>query len=364
VTVRATETAPPADQTEIEIDGDESVALERLHAWGFTDGLPVVVPTRERVERMCAGAKHYPLESLGNLAPREGAATIQKIAVNAVMAGCLPEHMPVLEAVVAAIQAADFNLIGMQTTTHPCALLAIVQGPVTGTLRMNMGHGCMGPGNRANASIGRAVRLILQNIGGAIPGATDKATQGSPAKYGFCFAENEHESPWPPLRTTLGFGIEDSCVTVAAAEGPHNINDHGSSSGESILNTVAQTMSTVGNNNLYVGGDHFVVFGPEHAAVVAQSGFSREDVQRYLYEHARVSVERISAEKLAELTSWGGYGDQIEAWNGRIPLARGPELIRVLVAGGAGKHSSWLPTFAVGFTSTHRIDVDKEICTL
>ncbi len=125
----ATETAPPAEQLELEIDGDEAAALERFHAWGFTDGLPVVIPTRERVARMCAGAKHYPLESLGNLAPREGAATIQKIAINAVMAGCLPEHMPVLEAAITAILAPEFNLFGMQTTTHPCALLCIVQGP-------------------------------------------------------------------------------------------------------------------------------------------------------------------------------------------------------------------------------------------
>ena len=360
----AAATVPPPEQIEIDVEGDEAAALELFHAWGFTDGLPVVIPTRERVARMCAGAKHYALESLGNLAPRDGAATIQKIAINAVMAGCLPEHMPVLEAAVAAMRESDFNLIGMQTTTHPCALLAIVQGPVAAELGMNAGHGCMGPGTRANASIGRALRLIQQNIGGAIPGLTDKATQGSPAKYGFCFAENEAESPWPPLRTTLGFTAEDSCVTVAAAEGPHNVNDHLSSSGESILNTIAQTMATVGNNNLYVGGDHFVVLGPEHARVIADSGFSREDVQAWLYEHARVPVERISAPKLEELTSWGGYAGQLEGWGGRIPLAREASLLRVLVAGGAGKHSCWIPTFAVGYSQTRAVEVQKEICLL
>lgn len=355
---------PPPGQLEVEIEGDEEDALERLHAWGWTDGLPVVVPTRERVTRMCAGAKHYALESLGNLAPREGAATIQKIAINAVMAGCVPEHMPVLEAAVTAMLDPDFNLIGMQTTTHPCALLAIVQGPVARDLGMSSGHGCMGPGNRANASIGRALRLVLQNVGGALAGTTDKATQGSPAKYGFCFAENEEASPWPPLRTTIGFGVDDSCVTVAAAEGPHNVNDHLSSSGESILRTIAGTMATVGNNNLYVGGDHFVVLGPEHADTIASSGFSREDVQAWLYEHARVPVERIPASKLEELTSWGGYAGQIDGWGGRIPLARDASLIRVLVAGGAGKHSSWIPTFAVGYASTRAVERDKEICLL
>jgi hypothetical protein len=358
------EAAPSPEQLAVTIEGDEAAALERFHAWGWTDGLPVVIPTRERVARMCAGAKHYPLESLGNLAPRDGAATIQKIAINAVMAGCLPEYMPVLEAAVAAMREPDFNLIGMQTTTHPCALLAIVQGPVAAAIGMNAGHGCMGPGARANASIGRALRLILQNVGGAVPGRTDKATQGSPAKYGFCFAENEAESPWPPLRTMLGFGVDDSCVTVAAAEGPHNVNDHLSSSGESILNTVAQTMATVGNNNLYVGGDHFVVLGPEHAQAIAASGFSREDVQRWLYESARVPVERISAQKLEELQSWGGWGDQLAAWNGRIPLARDPSLLRILVAGGAGKHSCWIPTFAVGYAQTRAVEMDEEICRL
>lgn len=358
------ETAPPADQLELVVDGDEAAALERFHAWGYTDGLPVVVPTRARVEEMCAGARHYPLESLGNVAPRNGAATVQKIAINAVMAGCLPEHMPVLEAAVLALCEPEFNLIGVQTTTHPCALLAIVQGPVAAAIGMNAGHGCMGPGTRANASIGRALRLILQNVGGAIPGLTDMATQGGPAKYGFCFAENEAESPWPPLRTTLGFAITDSCVTVAAAEGPHNVNDHLSRTGESILATIAQTMATAGNNNLYVGGDHFVVLGPEHARTVADSGFSREDVQRYLYERARVPVDRIPPQKLEELTSWGGYGNQLAAWQGRIPLARDASLLRVLVAGGAGKHSCWIPTFAVGFARTRAVDLHTELCRL
>lgn len=360
----ASQTAPSPQQLELEIDGDEAAVLERFHAWGYTDGLPVVIPTPERVQAMCAGAKHYPPESLGNLSPRDGAATIQKIAINAVMAGCLPAYMPVLEAAVAAMCQSEFNLIGMQTTTHPCALLCIVQGPVAAELGFHGGHGCMGPGTRANASVGRALRLILQNIGGAIPGLTDKATQGSPAKYGFCFAENEAESPWPPLRTTLGLAAADSCVTVAAAEGPHNINDHASSDGESILQTVAQTMATVGNNNLYVGGDHFVVFGPEHAHAIAASGFTRADVQHFLYEHARVPVERIPASKLDELTSWGGYAAQLDSWGGRIPLARDASLLRVLVAGGAGKHSSWIPTFAVGYSQTRAIEANKEICLL
>ncbi len=352
---------PPKDLYEIEFEGDELELAEQYHAWGWTDGLPIIVPTPERVNAMCGGSKRHPVVSLGTLAPRGGIATIQKIAINAVMAGCLPEHMPVLEAAVEAIQDPAFNLFGIQTTTHPCAVLMLVHGPIAPALSMNWGHGCFGQGNRANAAMGRAIRLVLQNIGGAIPGETDRATQGTPAKYTYCFAENESQRPWPPFRTSLGFGLWESCVTVAAAEGPHNINDHRSSSAEGILTTVAETMATGGNNNLYQGADLFVVFGPEHAETVAKGGFLREDVQRWLFEHARVSVDRLSAEKVDELASWGEYADRIEEWGGRIPLVREPGHIRVLVAGGSGKHSCWIPTFGIGFSQTRKIDYDPRI---
>ncbi len=354
--------APDPQQREICIEGDEQDAAECFHRWGWTDGLPIVVPTRERVMRMCDGATRYPIESLGNLAPRGGPATVQKIAVNAVMAGCLPEHMPVIMAAVEAIQDSQFNLSGVQATTHPCALMVIVHGPIALELHMNASHNCFGQGNRANATIGRAMRLILQNIGGGIPGIADKATQGSPAKYTYCFAENEVASPWPPFRESLGFHASDSCITVVAAESPHNVNDHGSTTGDSILNTIAQTMATVGNNNLYVGGDTFIVLGPEHARTIADSGFSRKDVQNYLYEHARVPVDRISPAKLEELSSWGGWADKIIQWGGSIPLVREAESIRVIVAGGAGKHSAWCPTFGATYSATRRVGCESDIC--
>jgi len=353
---------PDSGQLEIRIEGDEQAAAEWLYHWGLTDGLPVVVPTRTRVDQMCEGATRYPLESLGNLAPRGGPATIQKIAINAVMAGCLPEYMPVIMAAVEAIQDPQFNLFGVQTTTHPCGIMIIVHGPIAQKLEMNSSHNCFGQGNRANATIGRAMRLILQNIGGGIPATVDKSTQGSPAKYTFCFSENETLSPWPSFRESLGFTVEDSFVTVVASEGPHNINDHGSTTGDSILNTIAQTMATVGNNNLYVGGDTFVILGPEHARTIADSGFSRTDVQHYLYEHARVSTSRISPGKLGELSSWGGWADKIDQWGGNIPLVREVESIRVLVAGGAGKHSSWCPTFGVTYSSTKKVVFESTIC--
>ncbi|MCK6554897.1 hypothetical protein L6Q96_10005 [Candidatus Binatia bacterium] len=346
---------PGSDAIVLRLDGDEHEVAEQFLAWGWTDGLPIVVPTVERVERMCAGSASGADRVLGHLAPRGAPLTVRHLAANAVMAGCLPGYMPVLEAAVAAMQEDMFNLFGMQTTTHPCALLIVVHGPIAEALEMNSGAGCFGPGNRANATIGRAVRLLMTNVGGALPGDTDRATQGSPAKYTWCFAEDEAASPWPPYRTLFGIAGDDSAVTVAAVEGPHNINDHGSDSGEDILRTVAGTMTTVGSNTLYRGGDHFVVFGPEHAAAIAGSGFARAGVQAFLYEQARVPVDRIPPRKLAEAASWGDYAGLLEEWGGRIPLARAPEEIRILVAGGAGKHSSWIPTFGPTYSQTRRI---------
>jgi len=347
---------PGPEQRELVLDGDEEAVREQLHAWGWTDGLPVVVPTAERVERFCAEAAHGPDQVLGHLAPRGAPLTTRILAANAVMAGCLPACMPVLEAAVEGMLADDFNLFGMQTTTHPCACLAIVHGPIAERLGMNSGAGAFGPGNRANGSIGRALRLVMMNVGGALPGSTDRATQGTPAKWTWCFAENDAGSPWEPYHVAVcGMGAEESAVTVAAVEGPHNINDHGSDSGEQILFTIAETMTTPGSNTLYRGGDHFVVLGPEHAALIASSGFDRAGVQAWLYEHARVPVERIGAKKLAEASAWGGWAAELEGWGGRIPIARAPEEIRVLVAGGPGKHSAWIPTFGPTYSQTRRV---------
>jgi hypothetical protein len=238
-----------------------------------------------------------------------------------------------------------------------------VHGAASADAGMNWGAGCMGQGNRANGTIGRAIRLVMMNIGGARPGdgetesAIDRATQGSPAKWSFCFAENEARSPWEPFRVSAGLSMDDSAVTVAAVEGPHNINDHQSDSGEELLFTIAETMSTPGSNTLYQGGDQFVVLGPEHADVIAKT-FSRKSAQQYLFEHARVSVDRIGKKKLDEASTWGGYKKRLEEFGGRIPVARAPEDIRLLVAGGAGKHSAWIPTFGATYSQTCRIGQD------
>lgn len=352
---------PSSDVKEIALDGDEAALCEQLYAWGWTDGLPVVAPTKERVERFCAAALHEAEHVLGTVAPRGAPLTVRQLAANAVMAGCLPSYMPILEAAIAAMEVPIFNLYGMQMTTHPCALMVMVHGAAAAEAGMNAGAGCMGQGNRANGTIGRAVRLVMMNVGGARPGdgetasAIDRATQGTPAKWSFCFAENEARSPWEPYRVSVGLAEDDSAVTVAAVEGPHNVNDHQSDSGEELLFTIAETMAVPGANTLYRGGDQFVVLGPEHAEVIAKSGFTRRAAQEYLFEKARVSLERVGKKKLEEASTWGGYKQLLEQWNGRIPVARAPEDIRLLVAGGAGKHSVWLPTFGATYSQTHRI---------
>jgi hypothetical protein len=354
----------PSDLLEIAGASDEDAAAEHLHQWGWTDGLPVVVPTPERVDRFLAAAVRDPDATLGPIAPRGAELTLRGLAANAVMAGCLPEHMPVLEAAVVALQQPDFNLYGMQMTTHPCALMVIVQGPIAGALGISAGAGCMGSGHRANGTIGRAVRLVAMNIGGARPGEgevagdIDRATQGTPAKWSFCFAENQAESPWPSFASEL-FGdahdASDDVVTVAAVEGPHNVNDHQSTTGENLLKTIAATMATPGANTAYRGGDQYLAIGPEHARVLADSGYTRRRAQEYLYENARVDATRVGDEKLQEASLWGGYRLRLEEWGHRVPIARAPEDIRLVVAGGTGKHSAWMPTFGATWSQTVRL---------
>ena len=209
-------------------DAVQNLYLER----GWSDGLPITPPTPERVAAMLAASNLEPQQVVAQLPPNWGDATVERLAVNAVMAGCLPDYLPVIVAGVSAMSDPAFNLYAVQATTHSCAPLFIVNGPIRAQLGLNSGSGAYGPGWRANAAIGRAVRLALLNIGGGYPGIGDMSTQGAPSKYTYCVAENEEANPWTPLHVERGFAPEQSTVTVLAGEPPHNINDHtGSSAG-------------------------------------------------------------------------------------------------------------------------------------
>lgn len=314
--------------------------------WG--DGLPIVPPTAERVEAVLAAAGADPAESLGPLPPLWGEATLEKLAINAVMAGCLPEHFPVIVAAVEAMLDPAFNLYGIQATTHPVAPLLIVNGPYAKAIGMNSGAGCFGPGSRANATIGRALRLILMNVGGAWPGSHDMATHGSPAKFAYAIAENEDASPWDPLHVELGYEREASVVTVFGGEGPHNVNDHVSTRAAGILHTVADTAATLGSNvKWYLSQSQFlVVLGPEHAATIARDDFSKADAKAFLFAEARLPLRTLRLGGMWGMHEWPAWMQEATDPEARLPIVQAPEEIFVVVAGGAGKHSAVVPNCA------------------
>ena len=243
---------------------------------GWSDGLPLIPPTADRVEAMIASVERDPLDLLGVLSPRQGEATVEAVAINAVMAGCRPQQFPVVLAAVKAISQAPFNLDGINATTHPCAVFVLASGPAARAAGIHGGSGCFGPTFPPNATIGRAVRLVQLNVAGATPGRGDRATQGTPAKFAFCATEREDASPWPPFQTTRWLSAEHSCVTTWACEGPHNVQDHGSNTAAGILQTVAGAMGQAGSNNILGKGEPVLAFGPEHAETVASEGWTRE----------------------------------------------------------------------------------------
>ncbi len=320
---------------------------DELYKKGCTDGLPIIPPTPERVARMIEYNHLDPDEVIATkIPPRNGIATVEKIAINAVMAGCRPEHLPVVIAAVEAMTAEGFDLFGVQATTHPCAMVVLVNGPIAKALDINSGSGAMGPCWRANATIGRAVRLILLNLGGAAPGNVDKSTQGTPAKFSFCFAENEEASPWEPFHVERGFKPTDSTVTVLGLEGPQDINGQDATKAASFLKILANSLTSTGTSNFRftTGSDLFIALGPEHATILGREGVTKDAVREYLFEHARVPLDRISDEHMKHrIKTPAQYGE----WDGKsaIPIVKAKENILITVVGGAGLHSSWMPSW-------------------
>ncbi|HXD97443.1 MAG TPA: hypothetical protein VN646_12910 [Candidatus Acidoferrum sp.] len=318
---------------------------------GWTDGLPIVPPTETRVHEFLKQTARDPREIVGVLPPRQGEATIEKIAANAVMAGCRPEYLPVILAAIEALADPLFNLDSVQATTHPVATLLVVNGPIARAIGLQAGYNAFGQGFRANVTIGRAVRLVLMNVGGGLPGRGDRATQGTPAKIAYCVAENENESPWEPLHVEAGLPADTSTVTVFGCEGPHNIQDHYSNTALGVLLTVAGAMGQAGSNNLLGRGWPLLSLGPEHAATIAKEGYTKQKVKEFLFEHARYPLARLGLEyQRQQIERWG----VVDAPDTMVPIVSRAEDISVIVAGGAGKHSSWQPTFGNGTHWTRR----------
>src|SRR5204862_1071512 len=292
-------------------------------------------PTDVAVAAYLCWTARDPVEVLGVQPPGQGEATVERIAINAVMAGCKPESLPVVITAIEALADPLFNLDSVQATTHPVAPLIVVNGPIAREIGLNGGYNCFGQGFRANVTIGRAVRLVLMNVGGGLPGSGDRATQGSPAKLAYCVAENEAESPWEPLHVEAGFPRDVSVVTVFGCEGPHNIQDHFSNTGLGVLRTVAGAMGQAGSNNPLGWGWPLLALGPEHAATIARDGYSKAKVKEFLFEHARFPLARLGREYQQQQIE---RHKAVDAPDTMLSIVKRAEDISIIVAGGAGKH--------------------------
>ena len=329
--------------------GSPDIASEQtqdgLAATGLTDGLPVVPPTAERVARMLHACGLEPGGVIAVLPPCYNPATWQDVAINAVMAGCRAEYLPVVGAAVAAIAADEFNLLGIATTTGSATPLVIVNGPIAREIGMNAQANALGQGNRANATIGRALHLALQNIGDAKPGENDMATLGQPGKYTFCCAENEAESPWPPLHVERGFAASESVVTVVGASGTIEVVDSESQTAVDLAQTFAQSMliaGTIGSAGLFGGGQPLIIMPPEHAMVFHDEGYTKEQAKAAIYERAALEIDRLSAPIRARLRA-NAAADGIAGDVVRIALS--PQDLMIVVAGGVGRKAMYVPTW-------------------
>ena len=313
---------------------DPVEAVERCYELGWTDGLPVVPPTVERVQQFLDHVKRPAGEVIGSLPERRREVTVGKAAANAVMAGCLPEYFPVVLAATEAMLDPRFNLVGPSSSLGGAGILVIVNGPIARELGINARNNLFGPGNRANATIGRAIRLILMNACAAIPGLFDRSILGHPGKYSFCIAEAETETHWAPLHVERGFAADQSAVTVFACEGPRQVRAN--EDPETVINTVADVAGSLGTSMCTVGstGDTSAVVRQGEVAVVVAGrsgvweGWSKDDFRKALHARLRRS--------LADLKRAGEVQGDIEPGDDSrfVSLVPDPEDILVVFAGG------------------------------
>ncbi len=315
---------------------DAADAIEFCYEKGWTDGLPVIPPTPDRVQAMLDAARLDPQHQVAYIAHRAVAVTAEKVAINAVMAGSKPEYMPVVLAAIEGIGDPIWSYHGPGTSTAGAAVLIVVNGPITQALDINSGDNLFGPGWRANATIGRTVRLVMRNVCGSRPGTLDRGTLGHPGKLSYVIAENEAESPWLPLHVERGFRPEQSTVTVMAAEAPHQFYNQLSNTAEGILTTLCDDMRISGN---VVGQPQYmVVLAGEHTRTIADDGWTKAQIRQFIFEHTRNSVAHLK--KTFRLAGEVKPGDETRM----RPLVESPDDILVVAAGGrAGAFSAYIP---------------------
>ena len=269
--------------------------MEALYDRGWTDGLPLVPPTETRVLRMLEGTSRATDEVVALVPPAIVACTVEKVAVNSVMAGCRPEYLPVVLAALEAVCTDEFNMHGILATTMGVGPVLVVNGPITAEIGMNSGVNVLGHGNRANATIGRAVQLVVRNVGGGAPGGVDRATHGSMSKLGFCFAEDEVGSPWTTLAEDRGFSRSQDVVTAFCGEGPRIVVDQKSRSADSLVRMLAEGLLASVSPRTVMGMDGLLVVSPEHMARFSDAGWDRQRFMEELGRHLVVEADGILA---------------------------------------------------------------------
>jgi hypothetical protein len=316
-----------------------------FYGQGWTDGLPIVPPTADLISGFLATVAAPADTVVGIIPPMMGRATVEKIAINAAMAGCRPEYLPVVIAAVRAICHPDFNLLPIQATTNPVTPLIIVNGPIVEQLQLNSGYNVLGQGWRSNATIGRALRLVLVNIGGGVPGKMDKACHGQPGKFSMCIAENAKASPWEPLHVEKGFAADQSTVSVLGVTGTQDIIHYARTNAEEVLRTIIHSAPREGHKNLYSGGGPLIVFGPEQASILGKAKLSKKHIKRIVFEGSKVPIGIFNAETVALMKGRRQkYFAAVEDLRD-VAIADSAEDIEIVVAGGAGNHSVFLPSW-------------------
>jgi hypothetical protein len=338
----------------IDMPDDAGAYFSEMVKRGWCDGLPVIPPTPERMEEMLAATHYLRDHSLGSFPPNESQATVELVAVNAVMAGCLPGHFPFVVAAVETVLAPDFNVNAVQTTTNAATPLVLVNGPVVEELAFNGGGNALGQGWRGNATVGRALRLCMVNIGGGAPGARDQSTLGQPGKYTLCLRENEERSPWEPFHVEKGFPAESTTVSVLTVACVQGVIDSVSSTAAGLLKTFTTSLAYAGMLNVQMGGGPAIILCLQHARIFADSGYTKHDLKQHIYEECTIDPDAIPPEMLHYYVR-GRRPPHAWTADGRVSCADAPELIRVIVAGGEGAHSMVMPLNSFGNTANTRV---------
>jgi len=321
----------------------------------WSDGLPVVTPTAARVEAMLRGTKRDPDELIGHVPPAMEPATVRTVATHALMAGCRPEYLPIVLGGLQIMLREEFNLNGVQGTMHGVAPLMIVNGPYAAKVGVHGGNGCFGPGFRANASIGRAIRLMLTNLGGGIPGVGSATVFSTPLRYTACLTENVERSPWETLAVSRGYGEDENVITCAMVESPRLCYDDVSQEPERLLTGIADSMAAMSSWNMHVRSDMVVAMSPEQATICAARGLSRADVHRRLCEMA--------GRRVGDLKRGGNWRreralkinvdpDDDERF---VPVIKDPRDLHLIVAGGWGPLTAVCHGWGGGSRAVHGV---------